>query len=163
MLKTLKTKSLTLMLLNYAVALAEMRKGFLTDDPNIANDPNQTGAPPFINVTTGTVWIWGPGSRHPNTFNRETGQPWVFHGPGGQYEPAFDHGQGGPIIERERIATAPGFLVSHPNIWSAWTSREADDSAGKSKLEAAMRCYVHSVFGDEITIDERVYFLLSDE
>jgi len=58
--------------------------------------------------------------------------------------------QGGPIIEREKIGT----LWEARNVWSA--STKWDDPAkvfyGKTKLVAAMRCYVASKLGDTVDV-----------
>lgn len=65
-----------------------------------------------------------------------------------------DWSQGGPIIEREKIGT----LWEARNVWSA--STKWDDPAkvfyGKTKLIAAMRCYVASKLGDEVEIPEEL-------
>ena len=52
---------------------------------------------------------------------------------------------GGPIIEREKIATA-----WHITRWVAW--RGVVEHTGPTPLIAAMRCYVASKMGDEIEI-----------
>ena len=61
-----------------------------------------------------------------------------------------DWAQGGPIIEREKI----GSLHEARGVWSA--STEWNDPAkvfyGKTKLIAAMRCYVASKLGAEVEI-----------
>ena len=75
-----------------------------------------------------------------------------------QYTPPTDWSQGGPIIERERIAT--------------WFERYEDEDAGlpcwfaakycereypgPTPLIAAMRCYVASRVGDEIELPEEL-------
>jgi len=62
--------------------------------------------------------------------------------------------KGGPIVEREKIGT----LWEARNVWSA--STKWDDPAkvfyGKTKLIAAMRCYVASKLGEEIEIPEEL-------
>ena len=57
---------------------------------------------------------------------------------------------GGPIIEREKI----GSLHEARGVWSASTKWEdpAKVFYGKTKLIAAMRCYVASNLGDELEI-----------
>jgi hypothetical protein len=57
--------------------------------------------------------------------------------------------QGGPIIERERIATA-----WHLTRWVAW--RGVIEHPGPTPLIAAMRCYVASRLGDDIEIPEEL-------
>ena len=61
-----------------------------------------------------------------------------------------DWAQGGPIIEREKI----GSLHEARGVWSASTKWEdpAKVFYGKTKLIAAMRCYVASKLGDEVEI-----------
>ena len=61
-----------------------------------------------------------------------------------------DWSQGGPIIEREKI----GSLHEARGVWSASTKWEdpAKVFYGKTKLIAAMRCYVASKLGDEVEI-----------
>lgn len=62
--------------------------------------------------------------------------------------------QGGPIIEREKI----GSLHEARGVWSASTKWEdpAKVFYGKTKLIAAMRCYVVSKLGDEVEIPEEL-------
>jgi len=71
--------------------------------------------------------------------------------------------QGGPIIERERIAVEFG-LTSHLTgrkvarfrrlVWSANKYGTGYDEEGFTPLIAAMRCYVASKLGDEVEIPE---------
>ena len=64
--------------------------------------------------------------------------------------PSTDWSQGGPIIEREKI----GSLHEARGVWSASTKWEdpAKVFYGKTKLIAAMRCYVVSKLGEEVEI-----------
>ena len=68
----------------------------------------------------------------------------------GMASPSTDWSQGGPIIEREKI----GSLHEARGVWSASTKWEdpAKVFYGKTKLIAAMRCYVASKLGDEVEI-----------
>ena len=62
-----------------------------------------------------------------------------------------DWSQGGPIIEREKIATV--FKAS--GKWFAYTYEMAGKQAaeyGTTPLIAAMRCYVASKLGDDIEL-----------
>lgn len=64
------------------------------------------------------------------------------------FEPSTDWAQGGPIIERERIALDP----PDRSEWRA-TKAKADEWAveyGPTPLIAAMRAFVASKFGDEV-------------
>ena len=60
-----------------------------------------------------------------------------------------DWAQGGPIIERENIATA-----WHITRWVAW--RGVVEHPGPTPLIAAMRCYVASKLGNDIEIPEEL-------
>ena len=57
--------------------------------------------------------------------------------------------QGGPIIEREKIATA-----WHITRWVAW--RGVIEHPGPTPLIAAMRCYVAAKLGDDIELPEEL-------
>ena len=65
------------------------------------------------------------------------------------FEPSTDWAQGGPIIERENIATA-----WHITRWVAW--RGVVEHPGPTPLIAAMRCYVASKLGNDIEIPEEL-------
>jgi hypothetical protein len=68
--------------------------------------------------------------------------------------------QGGPIIEREMIQLTPHCMVNPLHGWAAaFRSFDEDDDVyalhrmrGKTPLIAAMRCYVASKLGDEVSI-----------
>ena len=74
-----------------------------------------------------------------------------------------DWAQGGPIIEREGIATSPT-----PTHWAAHIHEGERLVGGKvafnwrhkmtgpTPLIAAMRCFVASCFGDEVEIPEKL-------
>ncbi len=67
-----------------------------------------------------------------------------------------DWAQGGPIIEREGITTAPH--STHNGVireWKAgrdWPMSHSPFHFGTTPLIAAMRCYVASVLGDEVEL-----------
>lgn len=63
------------------------------------------------------------------------------------YEPTTSPLQAWHIIEREFIKLSP----QYPNGWFASIGMLVS-SCGKTSLEAAMRCYVASKFGDEAEI-----------
>jgi hypothetical protein len=76
-------------------------------------------------------------------------------------EYSTDWAQGGPIIERERIATS--FISWNPNnrqlaIWEAehYEYGKRSRIQGPTSLIAAMRCYVASKLGDEVEIPEEL-------
>jgi len=64
-----------------------------------------------------------------------------------------DWDQGGPIIDRERIATQ--FWVSEGE-WEALIKGGFFASRGPTPLIAAMRCYVASKLGDEVEIPDEL-------
>jgi hypothetical protein len=70
----------------------------------------------------------------------------------GGYLPSTNWAQGGPIIEREKLAICIG--------WKQWLAFSDDtDNAGvqgPTPLVAAMRCYVVSKLGDNIDIPEEL-------
>lgn len=83
-------------------------------------------------------------------FNPRYGAPW--------YRASSSWEQGGPIIERERIAINCWDFHSMP--WVAWMSdgyrSEENQEYGDTPLIAAMRCYVASKLGDEVEIPEEL-------
>lgn len=72
------------------------------------------------------------------------------------FKPSTDWSQGGPIIERERMNVH--LLDDKPDIWSAnlgnpWKALpNVFSRLGPTPLIAAMRCYVASKLGEEITL-----------
>ena len=79
----------------------------------------------------------------------------------GEYGCGFfstDWAQGGPIIEREGITTAP--YSTHNGVikeWKAgrdWPMSHFPYYLGPTPLIAAMRCYVASKLGDEVDVPE---------
>lgn len=73
-----------------------------------------------------------------------------------EWKPSTDWAQGGPIIEREGMQI---YMIDH-SFWGAtmWWDDEHGASEftqkGLTPLIAAMRCYVASKLGDEVTIPE---------
>ena len=63
------------------------------------------------------------------------------------FNPSTNWSQGGPIIEREGIATGKSW-----ECWKAFT--DTSKGEGPTPLIAAMRCYVASKLGDTIDIPE---------
>ena len=69
------------------------------------------------------------------------------------YKPSTNWAQGGPIIEREEIAHWP----DEEGGWFASANEgQGKDFHGPTPLIAAMRCYVASVFGDEVDVPEEL-------
>jgi len=62
-----------------------------------------------------------------------------------------DWSQGGPIIEREKIATD----YDH-DVWNAAKYGLSWYVGGPTPLIAAMRCYVASKLGDEVDVPEEL-------
>ena len=75
------------------------------------------------------------------------------------YTPSTNWAQGGPIIERERIATGfdgyDDIDLALP-IWSACKYVDGVEGYGHTPLIAAMRCYVASKLGDNIDIPKEL-------
>jgi len=81
-------------------------------------------------------------------------EDWKFE----DYSPTTNPTQSWPIIEREGICLNIGMLSHEDNSVLFWNST-FDDSilqCGKTSLEAAMRCYVASKFGDEVDMDNLI-------
>jgi hypothetical protein len=70
------------------------------------------------------------------------------------YNPSSDWFQGGPIIEREDIRWQPTPLHKEAYYcWKNWENVNEEPLCGEhgsTLLEAAMRCYVASKFGEEV-------------
>lgn len=73
------------------------------------------------------------------------GEPASYQTAYPEYSTWWNHG--GPIIEREGIATGKSW-----ECWKAFT--DANTGEGPTPLIAAMRCYVASKLGDEIDVPE---------
>jgi hypothetical protein len=70
-----------------------------------------------------------------------------------EFEPSENWGDGGPIIEREKITL---------DVWGdEWLATRIEDPAiseaiGPTPLIAAMRCYVVSQLGDEVEVPDEL-------
>jgi hypothetical protein len=63
------------------------------------------------------------------------------------YKPATNPSQAWPIIERERIN------IRHLDVMGKWLADiDGDEVCGKTSLEASMRCFVASKFGNEVDL-----------
>ena len=94
------------------------------------------------------------------------GSAWVYY-LGQQWNPSTNWLQGGPIIERERIATGDQKSTAGAYLWTSsnWTSRQRWLSRkggphdgyyyGPTLLIAGMRCYVAKI-GDDVDIPEEL-------
>jgi hypothetical protein len=72
--------------------------------------------------------------------------------PEGTYTPSTNWSQGGPIIEREGMTLSCGLNKSYAMKSVGYLVHEYGDTP----LIAAMRCYVASKLGDDITIPEEL-------
>jgi hypothetical protein len=75
------------------------------------------------------------------------------------YKPSTDWSQGGPIIEREKIAVAyePSLIYDDSCRWKALSAvSDREHEYGHTPLIAAMRCYVASKLGEDIDIPEEL-------
>jgi len=71
-----------------------------------------------------------------------------------QYRPSTVWDDGGPIIDRENIS-----VWARGNEWAAETftpNHQGDEQEGPTILIAAMRCFVASQLGDEVSIPEEL-------
>lgn len=142
-----KTADLIGPALDWAVAQVCVAEGSVSIDPQDAQSRL-----PYVTFDAAGPWIWGAGREQRGTVNKETGKPWVFHGPGGRFEPSTDWGQGGPLIEEHQIGldwngvdgTAMWWLATHQDI--------AAPQIGDTPLIAACRAIVAAKLGDEVQV-----------
>jgi hypothetical protein len=76
-----------------------------------------------------------------------------------RYKFSTDWSQGGPIIERERIATTPMTPTvgeDRTPYWFANYDGQITYRDGPTPMIAAMRCYVASKLGDEVEIPKEL-------
>ena len=146
----IKTSELTGLALDWAVAKASERLGAWRRD---ASRPGVS----ILDIDFdehGELCEYVPGSR------RDPYKPW---------RPSTDWSQGGPIKEREGIATRR----HSSGTWYAMLSNDLGDGEraqwneftwnswrtlfkGDSELQAAMRCFVASKLGDEVDVPEEL-------
>lgn len=92
---------------------------------------------------------------HPHKWLR--GGEWLMRNQ--PYSPSTDWSQGGPIIERERIAIAyePSQIYDDSCRWKAlWPMGDRGHDYGPTPLIAAMRYYCCSILGDEVEIPKEL-------
>lgn len=101
-------------------------------------------------VARANGWTFGPPHKiHEWDVWRDSTGEIVGTIPAQGYEPSKNWAQGGPIIDRERIATSP--CESEKNEPIGWVAfLDGVEQYGTTALEAAMRAYVASKFGDEV-------------
>jgi len=105
---------------------------------------------------TGTALDWAVAKAAEEMFGFYSGDFYVA-GEDAPYHPSTNWAQGGPIIERERIAVEfvrRDEVDSALLVWSANKYGTGYDEEGFTPLIAAMRCYVASKLGDEVEIPE---------
>lgn len=77
-----------------------------------------------------------------------------------KYAPSTDWAQGGPVIEREEIATQCCYTDGELTGWIADSRKLNDDEGmeqfGPTPLVAAMRCYVASKLGEEVEVPDEL-------
>lgn len=129
----MKTDELTRHALNWAVAQAEGDKVYR---PRLGR-PDDWDKEAYLKDGSDDRWVV------------RVENPRVAHFVDWTYNPSGDWMQGGPIIEREKIATA-----WHITRWVAW--RGVVEHPGPTPLIAAMRCYVAAKLGDDIEIPEEL-------
>lgn len=144
---TLRTCDLIGAALDWAVAQVCVAEGSVSIDPQDA----QSGLP-YLTFDAGGPSIWGAGREQRGTVNRETGKPWVFHGPGGRFEPSADWSQCGPLIERNdwalpHRATARYHLGKYESCTPGGFPHNGD-----TPLIAACRAIVSAHLGDSVEV-----------
>ncbi len=76
------------------------------------------------------------------------------------FEPAINWAQGGPIIEREGVATTDQHGCKGMEKWMASLILPNDNGTtimwGQAPLSAAMRCYVASKLGFEVEVPNEI-------
>jgi hypothetical protein len=107
---------------------------------------------------TGAALDWAVAKCEPDDtlaiyFDESTGEPLCHDDwPNNQeYKPSTDWAQGGPIIEREKIA-----IDWDGAAWCASDNVNPIACYGPTLLTAAMRCYVASKLGDEVDVPEEL-------
>ena len=124
----MKTSELTGAALDWAVAIAE---GFKPSQLYISKWPNS------------------PASIYTRTFDDDGNPDGYMTGPDRLYSRKWE--AGGPIIEREKIA-----IDFDGAAWCASDNHRPLANYGPTPLIAAMRCYVASKLGEDVSIPEEL-------
>lgn len=144
-----KTSELTGDALDWAVAVAANRLGTWIRSPN----------PKRLGTSIMDIGVGEDGKLHAWANNKGAFEP---------FTPSTDWFQGGPIIERERIAVLPPITrrigaerYAFPiDCWRALLQTDENELAthgcGSTPLIAAMRCFVASKLGDEVDVPEEL-------
>lgn len=144
---TLRTCDLIGAALDWAVAQVCVAQGSVSIDPHDA----KSGLP-YMTFDADGPCIWGSGREAVGTFSRETGKPWVIHGPGGRFKPSTDWSQGGPLLYQHRISSiAPG---TASGVW--WGQMPGSSvlysTKGPDPLVAGLRRLVSEHLGDSVDV-----------
>ncbi|MDP9528520.1 phage protein NinX family protein [Pseudomonas protegens] len=142
-----KTQDLSGVALDWAVAQAQIKAGEITPD----SEEHSTGRP-YFNCKFGNPSLWGAGREQKGTMNKDTGKPWVIHGPGGGYSPSTDWAQGGPLIDKFEVEILRAGSAIHAKRYGMTNS--AGD--GETTLIAACRAIVASVHGDTVSVPKEL-------
>lgn len=157
---TLRTCDLIGAALDWAVAKVCVAQGSVSIDPQDA----QSGLP-YLTFDAGGPSIWGAGREQRGTVNRNTGKPWVLHGPGGRFEPSTDWSQGGPLIDK-MLKSGKWEIIQWGNPGVALQNFDNDClpvdgvsygdksilQSGETALIAACRAIVSAHLGDSVDV-----------
>lgn len=69
------------------------------------------------------------------------------------WQPSVDWSQGGPLIDKYRLAVSP-FYYKHNNGWAVADADDSILSEGSTPLEAVCREVVRAKFGDDVPDNE---------
>lgn len=140
---TINTNELTKHALNWAVAVANGWHVFIAEDKRDA------------------LCVVVPGRLSPMFIKGGSALDWIGSG---YWSPSTDWAQGGPIIERELIETAPAYAEDGVSATGWMAVRFNDERAtqqpvmaeGPTPLVAAMRAYVASKLGPTVDVPAEV-------
>jgi hypothetical protein len=99
-------------------------------------------------------WVAKAEGKHPSAGARGDWEPLgdsstrLYDVHGSIWSPSANWEQGGPIIERERIAIQPG--APDTGNWMATNPTRMDWAIGPTPLISAMRAFVASKYGHEV-------------
>lgn len=150
-----KTADLIGPALDWAVAQICIAGGSITSD-----EQDGTSGLPYFSVKFGKTYLWGAGRVCGGTNNKDTGKPWVTHGPGSEFSPSNDWGQGGPLIDKHMLNVKPhgstnGIITS----WSAsmtWPCDTMPGRCGKTPLVAVCRAIVTKELGETMKVPKEL-------
>lgn len=120
-----------------------------------------------VKDATGSVldWMVAKACYPDEEINTKSGFPYLIFG---RFNPSVNWAQGGPIIEREKIATSPltdGTWSAYVANGTRWVPRNQSGvevynwefkQTGSTLLIAAMCCYVTSKLGDQVEVPDEL-------